>query len=131
MDAWERWWNMAQGSLSSAQILSKQGEVRSSASRAYYAAYQAATALLLYHEMTPPNGREAWSHDVTPELIRELSGTIISKDARRDIQQRLEACYKLRIDADYIGQINVAEAKLELSLKDTAFIIKLANEVFS
>ena len=130
MDAWERWWNMAQGSLAAAQLLSKE-EVRSSASRAYYAAYQAVTALLLYHEMTPPNDREAWSHEATPDLFRLLSGTIISENARKDVKQRLEACYELRVDADYISQTNVGEAKLKLALKDAAFIINLANDVFS
>ena len=131
MEAWERWWNMAQGSLAAAQLLAKEGEVRSSASRAYYAAFQAVTALLLYHEMTPPNGREAWSHEATPELFRRLSGTIISEDARKDIKQRLEASYELRVVADYISQANPEKAKLKLSLKDAAFTVKLADDVFS
>ena len=131
MDAWEKWWKMAQGSLAAAQLLAKDGEARSSASRAYYAVYQAATALLLYYGMTPPADREAWSHEATPDLIRRLSGTIISEDARKDIKLRLEACYELRIIADYVGQANVEEAKLKLSLKDAAFVIKLANDVFS
>ena len=130
MDAWERWWNMAQGSLAAAQLLSKE-EVRSSASRAYYASYQAVTALLLYHGMTPPSDREAWSHEATPNLFRLLFGTIISENARKDVKQRLEACYELRVDADYISQTNVEEAKLKLALKDAAFIINLANDVFS
>lgn len=130
MDAWKRWWNMAQGSLSSAQILLKQGEARSSASRAYYAAYQTATALLLYHGMTPPNGRETWSHDVTPELVRELPSVMMSESARKDIKQRLEACYELRIVADYISQANVEEAKLRLSLKDASFIVRVASDIF-
>lgn len=131
MEAWELWWNIAQGSLAAAQLLAKEGEVRSSASRAYYAAYQAVTALLLYYGMTLPNDHEAWSHEATPDLIRRLSGTIISEDARKDIKQRLEACYELRIVADYIGQVNVEEAKLKVSVKDAAFIAKLANKVFS
>ncbi len=122
---------MAQGSLAAAQLLAKDGEARSSASRAYYAVYQAVTAILLYYKMTPPADREAWSHEATPDLIRRLSGTIISEDARKDIKLRLEACYELRIIADYVGQANVEEAKLKLSLKDAAFVIKLANDVFS
>lgn len=131
MDAWERWWNMAQGSLAAAQLLATQGEVRSSASRADYASYQAVTALLLYHGMTPPNDREAWSHEATPDLFRQLSGTIVSENARKGIKQRLEACYELRVDADYISQAHVNEAKLKLSLKDAAFVINLANDVLS
>jgi hypothetical protein len=104
MEAWEGWWNMAQGSL--------------------------AAALLLYYGMTPPHDREAWSHEATPDLIRRLSGTIISEDARKDIKLRLEACYELRIVADYVGQADVGEPKLKLALKNAAFIINLANDVF-
>lgn len=59
MDAWEIWLRMAQGSLAAARLLAAQGEARSSASRAYYAAYQAVTAILLYHNMTPPVKRAA------------------------------------------------------------------------
>jgi hypothetical protein len=52
--------------------LEKSGHFRSSASRGYYAGYQAATSLLLYAKQVPPEGREAWSHEATPELIRKL-----------------------------------------------------------
>lgn len=129
MEAWEQWWNMAQGSLAAAQLLAKQGEARSSASRAYYAAYQAVTAVLLYHKLTPPAGREAWSHDATPELIRELQGTIIRQDARKDVALRLEAAYRERLIADYMGAAEVRAATLKILLKDASFIAKLASDV--
>ncbi len=131
MEAWEQWWRMAQGSLVAAQILVKQGEARSSASRAYYAAYQSVTAVLLYYGLTPPDGREAWSHEATPELIWKLAGTIMSQNARRDIAQRLEAAYRLRLVADYISVAEVGEAVLKTALKNASFIARLAEDVLS
>ena len=84
MEAWENWWRMAQGSLTAAQVLEQQGEYRSGASRAYYAAYQAVTALLLYAKQTPPEGREAWSHEVTPDLVKNLPKAILTQTAFND-----------------------------------------------
>ena len=129
MDAWENWLQMAQGSLAAAQLLAAQGETRSSASRAYYAAYQAVTAILLYHGMTPPEDREAWSHDATPDLIRRLVPTIIRQDTRRDIARRLRACYDLRLTADYIGAAEVTASELKIALKDASFIVGVAGDV--
>lgn len=130
MEAWERWWAMAQGSLAAATLLRTQGEVRSSASRAYYAAYQAITAVLLYQGKTPPEGREAWSHEATPELFWKLSGTVLTQDARRDASSWLEASYALRVRADYVSVAEVTELALRSSIKDASFILKLANKVF-
>ncbi len=131
MEAWERRWNMAQGSLAAAQLLAKEGEVRSSASRAYYAAFQAVTALLLYHGMTPPEDREAWSHEATPDLIRRLASTTIKQDVRRDIAQRLAACYELRVVADYVGIAEVTAFELKGALKDASFIARVAEGILS
>jgi len=39
MEAWEKWWIMAQDSQEAAQVLAEQGHNRPSASRYYYAAY--------------------------------------------------------------------------------------------
>lgn len=129
MEAWERWWRMAQGSLAAAQLLAKQGETRSSASRAYYAAYQSVTAVLLYYRLTPPDGREAWSHEATPELIWKLAGTIIAQNARKDVAQRLEASYRVRLIADYMSAAEVGKTVLKTSLKDASFIARLVEDV--
>lgn len=120
---------MAQGSLVAAQSLERLGEVRSSASRAYYAAYQAATALLLYHGLTPPEGREAWSHETTPELVRQLPSKLLKTDAGRDFALRLAAVYELRLAADYVGNAEVDAAKLRTSLKNTRFISSVVQDI--
>ena len=129
MEAWEKWWQMAQDSLASAQLLQQHGHYRASASRSYYSAYQAVTAILLYQKQTPPDGREAWSHAATPEHMRNMSETALSHNAGKEVALRLEASYELRIVADYIGAVDMEESKLKASLKDTGFIIKLAREI--
>ena len=131
MDAWKQWLQMAQGSLAAARLLAAQGEMRSSASRAYYAAYQAGTAILLYHGMTPPMDREAWSHDATPDLMRRLATTAIKQDTRKDIAQRLAACYELRLTADYVGTAEVTASELKAVLKDASFIARVAENILS
>lgn len=129
MDAWEQWLLMARGSLASARLLLRQEEIRSSASRAYYAAYQAVTAILLYHGMTPPEDREAWSHDATPDLIRRLAPTALRQDRRKDIAQRLADLYDLRVTADYISLVEVEELSLKTALKNASFIVGVAGNV--
>ena len=136
MDAWERWWLMAQGSLKAAQLLAAQREIaqremRSSASRAYYATYQFVTAILLYHNMTPPDGREAWTHDATPELIWRLSNAVITHDARKDVASRLRTSYALRVIADYVSGEEVREIDLKTALKNASFVARLASDVLS
>ena len=129
MDAWTRWLQMARGSLAAAQALAVQGEARSSASRAYYAAYQAVTAILLYHNMTPPVDREAWSHDATPDLIRRLASITINQDTRKDVARRLVDCYQLRLTADYIGATEVGKTELKAALKNASYIVGVAGVV--
>lgn len=129
MEAWEKWWGMAQDSYASAQLLQQHGQFRASASHSYYAAYQSVTAILLYQKQIPPDGREAWSHDATPDLVRRMSGRLLSPDACKNVALRLEASYEFRIVADYISAANVEEAKLKASLKDAGFIIKLTRSV--
>jgi uncharacterized protein (UPF0332 family) len=129
MEAWEKWWRMAQDSYASAQLLQQHGQFRASASRSYYAAYQSVTAVLLYQKQISPDGREAWSHEATPDLLRKMSGRLLSADACKDVALRLEASYELRIVADYISAANVEEAKLKVSRKDVGFIIKLIRSV--
>ena len=97
----------------------------------HYAAYQSVTAVLLYYGLTPPDGREAWSHEATPELIWKLAGTIMSQNARKDIAQRLEAAFRLRLVADYISVAEVGEAVLKTALKNASFIARLAEDVLS
>ena len=130
MEAWEKWWRMAQGSLAAAQALERQGEARSGASRAYYAAYQGATALSLHFRRVPPEGREAWSHEATPDLLNDISSTTLTLTTRRGLVKRMEELYQVRLIADYRGEVDVTRAVLRDTVRSAAFIIKTIGTVF-
>ena len=130
MEAWERWWIMAQGSLAAAILLNTQGEMRSSASRAYYAAYQAATALLLYSRQVPPGDREAWSHEATPTLLQTLPDRIASRALQKDLGERLRTLYGLRLIADYQGEAEIDAKQAQFAVRSAAFVAKSAASLF-
>ncbi len=129
MEAWEKWWRMAQGSLTAAQFLETQKLPRSSASRAYYAAYQAATALLLYGGQMPPEGREAWSHEATPDLLGNLSGALLSPSVQKDLGKRLADLYQIRLGADYRGDENIEDSVLRAAVRSASFIVRTIRNI--
>lgn len=129
MEAWERWWNMAQGSLKAAQELEVFGEQRSSVSRAYYAAYQSATALLLYAKQVPPAGREAWSHEVTPEALNNLPPKIVPLAIQEDLESRLSLLYEMRLVADYRSGEGITSLDLRTAVRSAAFFVKTVSTI--
>ncbi len=129
MDAWRLWQEMAWESEEAARMAENGGCLRSAASRYYYAAYQAATALLLYRGLTPPTGREAWSHEETPALLQDQLQTLIrSRDRRSDLANRLTELYWLRLSADYRGARPVVAAQIVKAGRDARFILRVADE---
>lgn len=125
---WQGWLDMADKSLYSAGQLLKV-DSRSSASRYYYASYQAISCLLIYAGVAPPADREAWSHADTPNmLVVHLARIIPNLDNRNDMRNRLERLYKVRISADYISQDDVS-SKLDLIRKDAEFLVKVTKGV--
>lgn len=130
MDAWQLWQEMAWESEKVAQLAEASGYFRSAASRYYYAAYQAITALLLYRGLTPPVDRQAWSHDQTPDLINEqLEPFLRSRDKRTDLARRLERLYKTRIIADYMADRPVRADSLKIVRRDASYILKVAERI--
>ncbi len=131
MDACERWWTMAQEYLFASKLLIDGGQFRSSASRSYYAVYQASSAVLLYLGTTPPEDREAWSHEATPGLLRQRLGPVLTRSQCFNMARRLGLLYKLRVDAYYIS-IGRAESKTAAAaLKDASFVAKVVREILA
>ena len=97
---------------------------RSSASRYYYAAYQIASAVLLYLGLQPPAGREAWSHEATPELLREtlVQRRILSRGEGNRLKSRLEVLYTLRVIADYVPTRPVTATDAEAARRDVGIV---------
>ncbi len=128
MEAWQAWLEMAHESEEAAQRAEADGHFRSSASRYYYAAYQAVTALLLYRGIIPPAGREAWSHEETPALLQDQLQTLIrSRERRNDLAARLKELYRQRLTADYQGARTVTAAQVVKAGRDTRFILRVAD----
>lgn len=130
MDAWQLWLEMAREASEAAAEAEASGCLRSTASRYYYAAYQAATALLLYQGLMPPVRAEAWSHTSTPALLNEGTASLIaSRDRRTDLAARLGELYRLRLDADYVGINRVSRSRLAAGRRDARFIIKVVTDI--
>lgn len=130
MEAWQLWLEMARESEEAAQRAEADGHFRSAASRYYYAAYQAVTALLLYRRVPTPEDHQAWSHDQTPDLIREQLGPLLRlRDKRNDLAWRLERLYKTRIVADYIADRTLSADSLKIVRRDAGYILKVAERV--
>ena len=97
----EGWQQVARQTKETAQLAYTAGHWRSAVSRAYYAAYQAATAVCVAHgdEEQFPQGWNNPTHEQLPELIQNNGD--ISFTARRQITQRLVALRISRESADY------------------------------
>ena len=129
MDAWQLWQEMARMSEEAARLAEAGGCLRPAASRYYYAAYQAVTALLLYQGLKPPEGREAWSHEDTPALLQDQLQTLIrSRDRRDDLAARLKELYRRRLTADYQGTRSVDATQVIKAGRDVRFILRVADE---
>src|SRR2546426_51603 len=121
---------MAESSSVGARAAVSAAAFRSGLSRYYYAAYQGMTAVMLYQGLTPPAGREAWSHEETPRLVQErFEKYVRSRDRRNDLANRLSRLYKMRVSADYLGGIVVSEQVVERARKDSEFLLKAARAI--
>jgi uncharacterized protein (UPF0332 family) len=70
MLSWEQWQEKSKSSLEAAQILLENQKPIEAASRAYYAAYQTVTAVLIKLKLDPRSEFENWSHHETQEMYR-------------------------------------------------------------
>ena len=103
---------------------------RSSASRYYYAAYQAVTAVLLYAGLTPPAAEESWSHAATPDMLEQhFVPYVRSRDARKELGRQLRELYKLRIIADYIGATKLEQKSVAEARKYSNRLVKVADKI--
>jgi uncharacterized protein (UPF0332 family) len=84
---------LAKEKIKSAKILLREGSYRDSISRAYYAIYYAAKALLLYH------GQDPYSHKGVSILFHKFCATHKKPDA--SFAKMLSVLQEARLNADY------------------------------
>jgi uncharacterized protein (UPF0332 family) len=100
-DASRRWKRTALSTLETAKRLREGDDRRSCVSRAYYAAYQAATAVCIAHGDSAafPAGWNNPSHEQLPDLISSNGKFLLT--TRRAVRKILRELRILREDADY------------------------------
>ncbi len=95
----ERWAGMSWERLRAAKALLDLGLFRDSISRSYYAAYCAATSVVVGRGVTFAFGRQNPSHDQLPDLIVNVAGLSVSQ--RRKVRKILRVLWVARENAEY------------------------------
>ena len=67
---WEQWQEKSASSLEAVRILLENHKPVEAASRAYYAAYQMVTAVLIKLKLSPRVEYGNWSHEETQDMYR-------------------------------------------------------------
>ncbi len=121
----EKWNTQAVQSLQSAQLLFVAERYRDCASRAYYAAYQAATAVCVEHGdgVNFPPGWNNPTHEQLPGLLLNNSGLTLSE--RRTAARLLRSLRAAREDADYRPGRTVDKTTALNSLRDMLVVRRL------
>lgn len=100
MLSWEEWQEKSVRSLEASQILLGNQKPIEAASRAYYAAYQMITAVLIKLKLSPRSEFGNWSHYETQEMYR----THVCQKADFGYKEKT-ALLKLRLSFQYLLKI--------------------------
>ena len=125
----ERWRIISLGNLRAAKLLYNAEEYRAATTRAYYAAYHAATAECILHGDTdkfPPDWNNP-THDQLPDLMRNNGNLALS--IRRRISQELRGLRRAREDADYRPGHTVDASAIRNALHSATMILELLEVI--
>lgn len=124
----KQWLTAAYESHKAAELASDRKLFRSSVSRAYYALYQAGTALMLHLGEVPPS-QGNWSHP-------RLATLFLGNAARRALGPKAilfkNACirtYGVRIGADYAPRFRIGSSESREARRWAGMILRKAVEV--
>jgi uncharacterized protein (UPF0332 family) len=126
------WLTLAEESLQAANTLRRTGLSRPAASRFYYAAYQAAHAILL---CTPVQSdlpeRGNWDHPATMNgvvaVLRRYAS--VSENTGRMIRVRLARAYSARVQSDYAPDHHVRDEHVAESRSAAAALVGFAQRM--
>lgn len=111
---------MSEGSLRAAEILFREGEYRSCVSRAYYAAYCAATEEIVKKVTTFPNAWNNPPHIKVPVYV--LNNLTLPQANKTAIVNLIDGLRLMRENADYRPQITVTAQDAQDCLRDAAAV---------
>jgi uncharacterized protein (UPF0332 family) len=120
------WAELSADSFESAKTLLEDKQMRSSVSRAYYAAYSATTfELSRTSGVTFAHGRNNPSHEQLPALVRHnLNRHRFSNAARRDLNTALRRLRFARVEADYVPSACCDIYVARNRLRDAFFVLE-------
>ncbi len=95
----ETWRQLSEDSLSAAKTLLREGNYRSSVSRAYYAAYCAATNEIVQNMSTFPNGWNNPPHEKVTVYVQ--NNLAMPQTQKNSIKSLMRILRQFREDADY------------------------------
>jgi len=106
MLTWEHWREKSTSSLEAAQILLERDKPIEAASRAYYAAYQMVTAVLIRLNLSPREAFGNWSHHETVEMYqthvcKKASLGFRNQRALKRLLPQFRTLMEIRYLADY------------------------------
>ena len=102
MLTWQQWLNKAQASITAGQNSLEAGDLAAAVSRAYFAAFQAVTGVLIKRGYQPNSETGNWGHKVTQNQFTVLIQQIRSKRRRlRREREHFKDLYFYRAFADY------------------------------
>ena len=116
----ETWRQLSEGSLRAAEILFREGEYRSCISRAYYAAYCAATEEIVKKLTTFPNAWNNPPHIKVPVYIQ--NNLTLPQANKTAIVNLIDGLRLMRENADYRPQITVTAQDAQDCLRDAATV---------
>lgn len=116
------WSAMVRENLVAAKTLLSDARWRSAVSRAYYAAYSAATGKM-EGRASFPKGRQNPSHDYLPRLIMSYLSEVGVCD-RRKVSSAAIRLYRKRIAADYRPHEHIGAEDARLAVMDASFIVR-------
>ncbi len=103
----ETWRQLSEGNLRAAEILFREGEYRSCISRAYYAAYCAATEEIVKKLTTFPN---AWNNPPHIKVSVYIQNNLtLAPTKKQRIIRRINILRLYRENADYRPQTTISE----------------------
>lgn len=134
MLTWEQWREKSASSLEAAQILLERDKPIEAASRAYYAAYQMVTAVLVRLNFDPRSAYGNWSHHDTQDMYRihicqRADLGFKEKRALKNLIHGFRNLLEMRYRADY-GATAIINLPLISSLwRDASRLVNLLNSL--
>jgi len=119
-----RWRAISGNSRKAAQHLLEVECYRSSASRAYYAAYAAITSALVQQGITLGYGGNNPGHAGLPVYVLN-NLTAFPMTSRFEINKALRRLYRARVEADYVAAAVVDRAAAKRSVRDLGRVLQL------